>query len=314
MNLNHLRYFVIIAELKSFTAASEKLSITQPTLSVSVQKLESSLGVKLLNRTKKTKKNSISLTNSGKHFLDKAKDILAQLESVKIELHHNCADTKILRLGTLPSVSTDLARKFIISLRNAFANITVEQVTGSSLELENWLNQGDIDVALNVFSDEYGQVNEVYKTSKILYDRRYLVAIAEKHPLAKKASLSIEELNGIPYIDRMGCEVRCDLQKAFRERNICPKIIGKTQHGFLADCLVASGAGLAIVPNQREIAGVVTLPFSDFSIKRLVGLKWQASEDSEIVEFCRQFSPHVLENTANFNMQFADKQIALIAN
>lgn len=315
MNLNYLKYFVTVAEFKSFTEASEHLFVTQPSLSVSIRKLENSLGVRLLNRTKKGQKPSISLTSSGKYFFDKAKDILAQFESVKAELHHDCSNTKILKLGTLPTISPNLAYKIIVNLRRAFPQIVIEQVTGSSLELENWLERGDIDLALNVFSAEEEKINTAEKTSKILFKRNYSVAVAQEHSLAKKTSFSVKELNGTPYIDRMGCEIRSHLQKVFRERKISPKITGKTQHSCLTNALVASGVGLAIVPDRMVIPGVITIPFSDLSISRLVGLKWRADEDSEIVDPLRQFSGfQLLENsiTPN-NSQYADERRILVS-
>ncbi len=289
MNLNYLKYFIAVAEFNSFSKASEHLFITQPTLSISIQKLESNLGVKLLNRTKKGQKPSISLTNSGKYFLDKAKYILGQFESIKLELHHDNVNTRILKLGTIPSISTKLVHKFIIALRAAFPHIIIEQITDNSLNLKNCLEQGNIDVMLSIFSKENEGIKRIDKTSNMLFDRKYLIAVAQEHLLAKKTSFSIEQLNGTPYIDRMDCEIRPYLQKVFKARKINPKITGKTQHDYLANSLISSGEGLAIVPGEIEIPGVVTLPFSDFSISRLVGLKWKDNEESEIIDFCQQF-------------------------
>lgn len=289
MNLNYLKYFIAVAEFNSFTYAAEYLFITQPTLSVCIQKLESSLGVKLLNRTKKGQKTSISLTISGEYFLGKAKDIVNQFESVKDELRHDYVNTKTLKLGTLPSISTNLAHKLIINLRKAFPHIITEQVTGSSLDLENWLDRGAINIALNVFSEKEEKTYKSDEASKMLFDRNYLVALAQGHALAKKKSFSVTELNGTPYIDRMECEIRSYVQKVFKERNICPQITGRTQHIFLANSLVASGVGVAIIPDQVKIPGVTTLPFSDFNISRFVGLKWRTDEDSEIVDFLVNF-------------------------
>ena len=297
MNLNYLKYFITVAELKSFTEASERLFITQPSLSVSIQKLENDLGVKLLNRNKKGQKSSISLTTSGKYFLNKAKHILFQFESLKVELHHDCLKPKILKLGTIPTLSTNLIYKIIVNLRKAYPNMIIEQVNGDSLELEKWLNHGYIDIAVNVFLEENNRVKEAKKTSQMLFCQSYLVAVAQEHPLAKKRSFSVDELNGTPYIDRIGCEIRQHLQKVFRERSICPKITGRTQHSVFANYLIASGTGLAIVPDRITIPGVITLPFADFSITRLVGFKWRADEDSDLIHFFRQFSSSlVLEN------------------
>ena len=81
INFNQLRYFVEVAETHSFTKASENLFITQPSLSVSIQKLEENLGVKLINRGK-----HMILTSSGQCLLEHSKAILAEVELVQRKL------------------------------------------------------------------------------------------------------------------------------------------------------------------------------------------------------------------------------------
>lgn len=298
MNLNYLTYFVTVAELKSFTKASEDLSITQPTLSISIIKLEKNLGVKLFNRTKKGQKASITLTDAGEIFLSKSKDILSLFELAKVELYHNYSNTKILKLGTLPSISLNLINELIINIRETFPYIIIEQVTGDSLELEEWFKQGVIDIELNIFSLEKLREKKRKETFKILFDRNYIVAVSQKHPLAEKSNFSIEELNEIPYIDRTRCEIRPHLHKVFKERKISPKVTGRTQHDFLADSLVASGAGVAVIP-ERKIPGIITLPFSDFCISRSVGLKWKENEESTIIDFFVNLPVSVLNSASS---------------
>ena len=85
MTITQLKYTLSVAENGNFTVASEKCFVTQPTLSMQVQKLEDRLGVRLLNRTTRR----LSLTDEGRAFydhcrriLDEARDAVDALDSL----------------------------------------------------------------------------------------------------------------------------------------------------------------------------------------------------------------------------------------
>ena len=78
MDIRKLRYFITVAEELHFHRAAEKLNMTQPPLSQQIQNLEDELGVKLLERTRKM----VRLTPAGAVFLEQARLIMAQLESI----------------------------------------------------------------------------------------------------------------------------------------------------------------------------------------------------------------------------------------
>src|SRR6266513_559644 len=73
MELRHLKYFVAVAEVLSFTKAAGKLHLAQPSLTRQIRDLEEEIGVRLLNRTK----SQVSLTEEGRSFLVDARRILA---------------------------------------------------------------------------------------------------------------------------------------------------------------------------------------------------------------------------------------------
>ena len=81
MDLKSLRYFVEIARQKSFTAAAEKLFVTQPTLSRQIADLEDELGHKLFDRSTRR----IELTEKGIYLFRQAQAILSLVEKTKLE-------------------------------------------------------------------------------------------------------------------------------------------------------------------------------------------------------------------------------------
>src|ERR1700741_1882992 len=81
MELRHLRYFVAVAEKLHFSRAAEQLNISTPTLSHQIQALETMLGAQLLSRRKKS---AVSLTQTGKRFLEEARATLRQAENAEL--------------------------------------------------------------------------------------------------------------------------------------------------------------------------------------------------------------------------------------
>ncbi|BAY43379.1 transcriptional regulatory protein LysR family [Scytonema sp. HK-05] len=281
MNLNQLKYFLVVAETGSFTKAAERLFITQPSLSVGIQKLEENLGVKLFERGKKY----VLLTSAGKYFMEKAQDILNQFEAVKTELRYTHDTDNTLKLGILHTLPIVPLAKLISSFSKVYPDIIIEQLSGDMVELQNWLEIGAIDLAISVIKDK-----EDRKTAQILFQENYVVAIAKEHPLAKKKSLFFSELHGLPYIDQTRCEVRGDLQRLFVERFIYPKITYQVVDDEIANALVALGIGLAVVPTHSSMPGIVHLPFSDLNLIRQVVLACRSEQNLKTVNLFQEFS------------------------
>lgn len=285
MNINQLNYFLVVAEMGSFTKAAERLFITQPSLSVGIQKLENNLGVRLFER----RNNQIILTSAGKYFQYKAQDILIRFESVKNELRYNYLNHISLRIGILETLPLVPLTKLISNFGKAYPDIVIEQLSGDIVELGNWLERGNIDLAISILRDKEGR-----RTSQILFQENYLVAVAKGHPLAERKSLSFSELDGLPYIERIKCERRDELQRLFVERDILPKTTYRAAHDELCSALVAAGVGLAVMPGQSSISGIVRLPVSELNFIRQVSLIWKSDTDLKAVGLFHEFSTSYL--------------------
>ena len=79
MTLTQLKYMIAVAETGNFTSASKKVFVTQPSLSMQIQKLEDELGVQIFNRTKKP----VMLTKVGEEILKQAKSIISESKEWK---------------------------------------------------------------------------------------------------------------------------------------------------------------------------------------------------------------------------------------
>ncbi|MGH8404254.1 MAG: LysR family transcriptional regulator, partial [Pseudomonas sp.] len=100
MDIRALRYFVEVVDQQSFTKAAVKLHLTQPTVSKMVQQLESSLGLKLLDRMGKR----FTLTDAGEIVLKRAKEMIALHDEMTVELQDlQHVGRGALRMGLSPS-------------------------------------------------------------------------------------------------------------------------------------------------------------------------------------------------------------------
>src|SRR6187549_2596836 len=105
MELRHLRYFIAVAEEQNVTRAAARLHLSQPPLSRQVRDLEEELGVDLLQRIGK----SVRLTEAGKFFLTKAREIVCDAETAAQQLREQFgAVARTVRLGFIAPVLDDL--------------------------------------------------------------------------------------------------------------------------------------------------------------------------------------------------------------
>lgn len=102
MTITQLEYVVAVATYKSFVAAAEKCFVTQPTLSMQIQKLEEELGIKLFDRNK----HPIAITAMGEAIVEQAKVILSECDKI-YELIQNQQNTLggVFRLAVIPTVA-----------------------------------------------------------------------------------------------------------------------------------------------------------------------------------------------------------------
>src|ERR1700744_4436169 len=101
MTITQLEYVVAVATYKSFVSAAEKCFVTQPTLSMQIQKLEDELGVNIFDRNK----HPIAITDMGSIIVDQARVALAECERIpELILGQQTILSGTFRLAVMPTV------------------------------------------------------------------------------------------------------------------------------------------------------------------------------------------------------------------
>ncbi|MCM1067539.1 MAG: LysR substrate-binding domain-containing protein [Muribaculaceae bacterium] len=186
MELRQLRYFAKVAETLNFSEAAKALCVTQSTLSQQVKQLETELGTELLIRTS----HSVSLTEAGSELLPAAIQTLrdAELCAVKInDLNKLSAGT--LSIGVTYSFSPILTET-LISFMRLYPRIKLNIYYKPMAELMDLLRERVVDFVLAFRPTRAVEGVE----SHILFQNHLAVIVGEHHPLAAKASISLDEL------------------------------------------------------------------------------------------------------------------------
>ncbi len=144
LNLDHLHAFVDVAELGSFSAAAERLSLTQPAVSLQVRQLEQRLGVRLLERTGRRS----TPTAAGLVLLEHVRRIDAAVAGALDALaEHASGVAGRVRLGTGATACTYLLPPLLRSLKDRFPSLEIVVTTGNTAEMLRLLEENRLDVA-----------------------------------------------------------------------------------------------------------------------------------------------------------------------
>lgn len=264
MEIRRLRYFVAVAEELSFTRAAERLHIAQPPLSIQIKALEQEVGARLFDRDQR----HVFLTQAGKHLLERARGILASVETAKAEVR--CAElgeVGSLHLGYASSAMFTSSLTWAIKqFQIGFPHVLLTLHEMTSLDQLNGLHYRTLDAGILRKSD-------VQAPAGILVEEWYraplVAAMANDHPLAQKRTIRISDLRDQPlimYPRESGIGLYWQVLRLCAGAGFRPHIAREVQELTTIVGLVDAGVGIAIVPADTRtihLDGVVYVPLRD---------------------------------------------------
>jgi LysR family transcriptional regulator, hydrogen peroxide-inducible genes activator len=278
MTLTELKYIVAVARERHFGRAAEACFVSQPTLSVAVKKLEEELDTKLFERGA----SEVSVTALGEQIVRQAQQVLEQAAAIK-EIARRGKDPLAgpLKLGIIYTIGPYLLPDLV---RNAIARtpqmplMLQENFTVRLLEM---LRSGELDCA--IMAEPFPDTGLAIAP---LYDEPFVVAVPKGHALARRKSISPEEL-------KRETMLLLGTGHCFRDHvlEVCPEFarfatdaegMRKSFEGSSLETIrhmVASGMGITVVPQlsvRPENQPLVRyLPFADPVPNRRVVLAWR---------------------------------------
>ena len=257
-----LRYFLAVAELGSFSKAAQRVSVTQPTLSVGIAKLEHEVGARLFERTTRR----VSLTPAGSKFLQHARRITQEYEAALREVSE-APQLKRLRAGILSTIpARDLERVVAAHARNAGGE-ALEILDSTERDIANRLSDGRLDVAITILRpglESFAQEE--------LRNEPYVLFVGANHKLSGVAEIEGGELAGETMIVRRQCEGLPEISRYFTNRDVRPSFSLRTLSDDRAMSMVAAGLGVTVAPSSFRRPGLASVNLAGFNLSRDVGL------------------------------------------
>lgn len=158
MTITQLHYILAVAEYQNFTLAAEKCFVTQPTLSMQIQKLEDELDIKIFDRNKKP----IQLTEVGKKIIEQAKSIVNEADRIKdiVEQQKGFIGGDF-KLGIIPTIMPTLLPMFLKNFIKKYPKVNLIIEEHNTEEIISRLQKGQLDCAIAATPLKEGDLKEI---------------------------------------------------------------------------------------------------------------------------------------------------------
>jgi len=273
MTLTELRYVVAVAQERNFRRAAESCFVTQPALSLAIQKLEEELGVPIFERSK----TDVTPTLLGQRLIAQAQRVLDEAARLKV-LASEGADplSGSIRLGMIYTIAPYLLPELVPALHPLAPQMPLEVEENLTANLELELRNGRLDAAILALPFDVPGV-----LSRPLYREPFMVVVPRGHEWANRASLHAEELSSQKVL--LLASGHCFSNQVVEA---CPDLQrkgGEVLQGTSLETIrnmVASGLGITVLPcsaigERYRSPLLVAIPFAPPVPTRQVVLVWR---------------------------------------
>ena len=259
MEIHQLRYFVAVADEGSFSRAAAKVRVAQPSLSQQIRKLEAEVEQPLFDRLPR----SVVLTEAGRCLIDYARQILASIGDARRcvdELKGEVAGK--VAVGAIPTIAPYVLPELVVTFQEHYPDVILEIVEDVTDGITRRIEAGELDIALASTCRPSPTLRRESVGTEPL-----LALVPEKHPLAKKDVVELEDLKSQRFL--LLHEMHCLSQQVnhlLESRRLRPEIaLAGSQLSTIAN-MVAASIGVSIVPQmmvKHYVApGCVSVPFA----------------------------------------------------
>lgn len=288
MEIHEIRYFLAVCRTLNFTRAAERCNVTQPALTRAIQKLEDELGGLLFSR----ERGNTHLTELGRLMQPHLEEVMARTLAAKEQATRFLRlESAHLRLGVMCTIGPLRFVGFLNRFRTDHPGVELTLTENVPERLSEALLQGDLDVAVMATPDGFDDRLRI----EPLYPERFVVACAVGHRFAQRNAISMKDMDGEIYLQRINCEYRdvlrehCDACGASLVRSY------RSEREDWIQTMVAAGMGVCFLPEYSATnPGLVIRPVQDPEVTRQVclvtvaGRRW-SSPLASFVEAIRHY-------------------------
>lgn len=293
-NLRHLRFLVALHDHLHFGKAATACFVTQSTLSAGIRELETSLGVSVAERTKR----SVLITPVGRRVVAMARKLLQEAELLMATGSEEAQPMfGQLELGVIPTVAPFLLPKLVPAVGKRFPRLWLSLREDTTRHLLDWLIEGRLDLVLMAFPYETGR----FETFMLFEDAYRFVSTAPATPrhqhIAGEPQADGQNLLLLEHDHCLHSHALPVLQRAARTEHA--SFSSTSLHTLVA--MVAEGMGATFLPDLAINGGilkgqkVIVRPLPERANARTIGLCWRrgsprAESFRRLGEFMREWS------------------------
>jgi DNA-binding transcriptional LysR family regulator len=292
IEIRHLRYFVAVAEELHFGRAARRLGITQPPLSLQIQRLEAALGVSLFERTNRR----VELTTAGRTLLERGRHVIVEFDNAADAARRAAlGETGSITVAFAASVMFLTLPRIIRRFRDQFPNVRLELrelPTGPQITA---LRMGELDIG---FLREPPPDDEIM--TETVMKEELLLALSKRNRLATRDNLRLIDVANEDFVlfpRDLAPGLHAHVLAVCAEAGVHPRIVQTSRELYTTVSLVEAGVGVTIIPasvRQMGWRGVRYYPIRSRSATTRIDAAWRSDNPSPILpaflEIARSFA------------------------
>lgn len=213
-----MKYFDAVCRFQNISKAAASLHISQPTISVAIQSLESELGIKLFYR----KGKNLLLTQEGVIIWNKAANILNYIEQLEKEIRDVAHNKNHIRLGVPLQIGVKLLPKLFNEFKTLHPEINLEICEAGGIEALQLIERDELDMAITNYDNNFSN-NLSYKK---IGENEICFCTSPLNPLSRKAFITPEDIAGEKLVMLSGgFFISRAINAMFQEAGIKPDIL-----------------------------------------------------------------------------------------
>lgn len=295
MKLQQLRYIVEVENHNlNVSATAENLYTSQPGISKQVRMLEDELGIQIFGRSGK---HLTHVTPAGKEIIAIAHDILSKVDGIKaVAREHTLPDQGKLNVATTHTQARYALPDVIKGFMNKFPKVSLHMHQGTPSQISDAAAKGDADFA--IATEALHLYNDLVMLPCYHWNRS--VVVTKDHPLAKlngKITLEdIAEYQLVTYV--FGFTGRSELDKAFADKGIEPKIVFTATDADVIKTYVRMGLGVGVVAtmaidqSDSDLVAIDASHIFEASTTK-IGFRKGNFLRTYMYDFIERFAPHL---------------------
>ncbi|MBA4688528.1 LysR family transcriptional regulator [Candidatus Galacturonibacter soehngenii] len=276
MELREINTFLVAADKMNFSKAAEQLGYSQAAVTIQIKNLEKELGTLLFDRIGK----SIYLTEKGKEFLKHAQKILLYTEESISDIKNEKDYSGMIRIGTSESILAASFPSLITSFHQMYPNMHICIKTGTRNFIFDLMLHNELDMAYTI---DQNVIDHVW-TGKILREEKVYFVASSQNPLAKKQTVTIEEI-----LQEELIMTECNIGYTYElSQHLARKGLGlhpylETGNTDIIRSFVAQNKGVSYLPlftiqNELKEKSIVPIRVPEFEVNVYRQLFWHKNK------------------------------------